>query len=869
MILPLREVGKGHWSLVGGKAARLASMMRAGLPVPPGFCITVAAFRQFLDGCSPRMDCVFVSQQTSEPLEQAVQIGEETLACLNRLDMPSEVREAILRAWRSNGVDRAYAVRSSAPVEDGSDHSFAGQFETFLDVRGQDALLAAVKQCWLSCFSARAAAYRARHHPSAALPAMAVVVQEMIPADVAGVLFTIDPATGDASRIVVEAARGLGDRIVQGEVAPDRIILDKSSCEIVGKAAGVSGDKMILDDAAARKLAILSRQVEKDMASAVDIEWAMRDGELYFLQARPVTGQQRSETGGRLQIWTNANAAEAIPEPITPLTYSMLMPFLQGMFDSFMNHLGISIRAEQLISLIAGRPYFNANLGSALLCQMPGIKIEDIGEIFGGAHEPMARKGLIRLRKDDLPRLRFYPWQVICGMPPVIVAVMKFLFSNKAHTIPMRPPSPNLVGTNPYGTISDKALLSAIHAALPTDRDGRDPRLRSMGIGALCLVIFFALSKRWFGADGAAIASRLTAGLGTLDPAEVGRDLWRLAEYARDHPRVRQAVREAHAFAVLERRLLDEDEGKEFLSRWRIFLGRHGHHARGEIELMNPRWNEMPDTVLALVRDYLEAMIGNLPVPAARLSELGHQRAALEGECFRRLKNPLKRLLFRRVMDWARRGVAIKENTKSQLIRRIYHARLLLLELGHRLVERGRCTVRDDIFFLKTDELRYELLFNGNKPLSDITGPRRAEHDHNLALNPPPVIIGHSDPSTWQAESSASPAEHLEGLAVSPGIARGQARVILKASTEDRVLPGEILVVPTTDPAWSPYFLTAAGVAIDLGGMLSHGSILAREYGLPAVTNLGSATRSIRTGDWIEVDGNIGRVRILRQLPPG
>jgi pyruvate,water dikinase len=450
---------------------------------------------------------------------------------------------------------------------------------------------------------------------------MAVVVQEMIPADAAGVLFTIDPTTGDANRIVIEAMRGLGERVVGGRVAPERVILDRSSFTVVERHHGghAMGDPMVLDNHTTQDLATLSQRVEGALPGPLDIEWAICRGSIYLLQARPATAQQRVETWAKRQIWTNGNSGEAVPDPITPMTYSMFMPFLQGLCDNLMGHLGFRIRAEQLISLIAGRPYFNVNLGAALLRRAPCIKPQDIGEIFGGAHETLARKGLVQLEAEDLPRLQFHPWQVIRGMPPVVVAMMRFLFLKNPQAVHALPRSPEVSRGTAFENYSDEAFLKAIRAALPTEQTGHDPALRFMGIGAFCLVAFFALSKRWFGAEGPALAGRLTVGLGTLNPAEAGRDLWRLAEFAQAHAQVRQAVEEERAFAALEQRLRTLTEGKAFLERWHAVLARHGHHARGELELMNPRWCETPDVVLALVRNYLEAVTRNLAVPATRL----------------------------------------------------------------------------------------------------------------------------------------------------------------------------------------------------------------------------------------------------------
>jgi hypothetical protein len=788
LVIPLHRVGSNDVSLVGGKAASLAVLMRASLPVPAGFCVTAAACRQFLDSCPMRKDLLRTLSQISEAEpDQTARLSERALECLDQAAVPHAVEQAVLKAWRAHGVERAYAVRSSATVEDAADHSFAGQFESFLNIRAQDAPVAAVRKCWLSLFSERALAYHARNGLPVAQSAMAVVVQEMVPAEVAGVLFTIDPTTGDTNRIVIESAPGLGETVVGGRVVPDRMVLAKPSLTIVSRTAGgnTTANAKILDDSVVQRLAILSRRVEGAMTGPLDIAWAMCGGAIYLLQARPATGRRLVKTWGERQIWTNGNSGEAVPDALTPMTYSVLMPFLQGLCDNLMGHLGFRIQVEHLLSLIAGRPYFNVNLGAALLRYAPGIKPEDIGEIFGGAHEPMVRKGLIQLKAEDLPHLQFHPWQMICGMPPVLVAMMRFLFLKGPQAVHALPLSPGPSGVTAFENYSDEALLESIRAALPTQQTGRHPALRFMGIGAFCLVAFFALSKRWFGAEGPALAGRLTAGLGTLDPAEAGRDLWRLAEFVQEHAQVRRAVEEEHSFTALERQLSTLDAGKAFLVRWHALLARHGHHARGELELMNPRWCETPDVVLALVRNYLEAIVRNLAVPETRLAELAEQRAALERECLRRLKNPCKRVLFRRALDCARRGVAIKENVKSDLVEGICRARLLLLELGCRLAERGRCADRNDVFFLKLEELRSDFLFGTGPGLRETTAPRRTEYDRNQNLNPPPVVFGTGDPSTWQTKSSLPAMQHLEGLAVSPGVATGRARVILKPNSQD------------------------------------------------------------------------------------
>ncbi len=870
LTLSLAGVENDQRGLVGGKAANLGVLIRAKLPVPPGFCVTVTAFNQFLDASPNRQELLRILPRLSEePPERIRNLSQEITDSLADVAIPVLVEQAILTEWREFGDERVYAVRSSATVEDAADHSFAGLFESYLNVQGRDALLSAIRKCWLSLYSARALSYLAKLSLPADQVGMAVVVQEMVPAETAGVLFTADPATGDTSRLVIEAASGSGENVVSGRMTPECFVLDKASMTVLKRTAGSqSGTSMVLDDQTAQQLGTLSQRVEQILPGPLDIEWALCGGGLHLLQARPITGRRKKKTWEERQIWTNANVGETLPDVITPMTYSMLMPLLQGLCGNFFSRLGYRIQADQLIARIGGRVYFNVNTCVALLKLLPAVKPEDIGEIFGGAQEHDACKRQIQLGPDDLPRLKFNPWLVVRRLPKVLFMIMRFYWVRNTQSLQTLPLPPNDPHSFSPESCSNELLVQTIRATLPTQELGEEPVLSYMGLGAFHLVLLLALSKRWFDAEGSAIAARLTTGLGTMAPAQAGRDLWNLAEVAALHPELRRAVAEETDFGPFERRLQSITAGRAFLDQWNGFLSRHGHHTRGEVELINPRWSETPDVVLGIVRNYLEILAGNLNTPATRLTELGEQRRTLEKECLDRLKNPIKRGLFRWLLRHAQRGVAIKENVKSESVRRLSQARLQLLELGRRLVPLGRCADPNDVFFLTVDELRSEYLFGSGEELRKIVAARRAEYARYQKLHPPPVVFGCGNPDEWQPDLIEAAVDHLEGLPASPGVATGRARVLLEIDPRDRVLAGEILVAPSTDPAWSPYFLTAAGIVIDLGGMLSHGSILAREYGLPAVTNVGSATRIIRTGDIVQVDGNRGLIHILERSTP-
>lgn len=868
--IPLNGLGREHVPQAGAKAVTLGQMLRAGLPVPAGFVLTTRAFERFVKS-APDWEKVRAALANSDRVgpAEAEAGAREIKAALADQPVPAEVETAIRSALGQQPQARLWAVRSSATIEDGRQASFAGQHDSFLNVPRED-IPARARQCWLSLFSPRALLYRIRNGISHEQAAMAVIIQEMVPAELAGVLFTADPVARDPNRVVIEGARGLGENVVGGRVAPDRVVLTKGALEIMERTSGEPNTHaMCLDDDTVRHLAVLSARAEHLLGGPLDVEWAVHGGETFLLQARPITGNIRAKTWEERQIWTNANAAEALPEVVTPLTLSILWPFLQKLIDNLMGHLGWRLQVGQLIGLIAGRPYFNINTAIALLRRLPLITPEQLGRIFGGAQEHLGRFGHIQFTPEDLPRLPFSLGRVVRGVPRITPALVRFsLFPGHESFNPARL-FDDTADRIPPEQCADEQLLQAIHHDLSPREIGLSPAMRYMGIGATYFVTLHLLCERWFGAEGPAITGRLIAGLGTLNPAETGRELWQLAELAGRDAQLRRAVEEETSFATLAKRLSATEAGKMFLARWRSFMVRHGHHGRGEVELMTPRWNETPDVVLALTRNYLEALANHHTCASMQMDDLARQRAAQTEACLRRLSNPFQRALFRWTLRRAQCGLAIKENIKSAFVRRLSVARLLALELGRRLVQRGRCAHRDDIFFLTLDELRPDFLFNGKTDLRKTVFARRADYERNRQLKPPPVVFGMGDPARWSAASPEAAGylfgDRLEGVPVSPGLATGRARVILEVSPQDRVLPGEILVAPLTDPGWSPYFLTAAGLVIDLGGMLSHGSILAREYGIPAVVNVGSATRTIRTGDLVQVDGERGRVTILER----
>ncbi|MHC4585806.1 MAG: PEP-utilizing enzyme [Planctomycetota bacterium] len=346
--------------------------------------------------------------------------------------------------------------------------------------------------------------------------------------------------------------------------------------------------------------------------------------------------------------------------------------------------------------------------------------------------------------------------------------------------------------------------------------------------------------------------------------ATAGLDIWQLAAAADSKVEVRELILSNNDWCTTEGKLSQTDSGKEFLAEWNRFMLLHGHHCRGELELYNKRWSETPDYILKFVRSHITQM--DKIDPVQNFARAAKQRRQLEQKCRKQLKNPIKRMIFNHLLARVQIGSVFRENVKSEVIKLLTAIRKLLIELGKRLNNEGILKNNDDIFFLKIEEIAPVVQGKADFDINKVIAARRADYNKNSSVTPPDVVIGKFDPDNYTPDAIDEHAEVLNGLAVSPGVATGKARVILRADTEEQLLAGEILVAPFTDPGWTPYFVPAAAIVMDEGGVISHGSIVAREYGIPAVVNVGSSTKIIKTGQMIQVDGNSGIVKILSQI---
>ncbi|MGA2139383.1 MAG: PEP/pyruvate-binding domain-containing protein, partial [Verrucomicrobiia bacterium] len=602
LVLHLAEAGDNHRSLVGGKAFNLGKLIAAGLPVPRGFCVTTTAFDHFLASCSRRTELSnLLAQCSGDEIGRIAELSREVRSCLAEDHVPEVVRDAVLCAWRELGGERSFAVRSSATVEDAAGMSFAGQFESILNVRGAEALLDAIKSCWLSLFSERALVYLAKQRVPAEKVKMAVVVQEMVEAGHAGVVFTADPLTGAADRFVVEYVSGLGEGLVQGTVQPERMVVEKRTGRVLA-----SSENEPLSPATLENLCDLARQTERLFGSPQDIEWAQRDSGVFLLQSRPITTKAPAKTWEDRQVWANLNTGEVMPDVMTPMTWSMLQSLL-GVVGSIFRLVGADPTRAPLAGLVAGRIYFNANTFLAAIKPFSFLVkgTPDMARALGGGSVEAYRQLPLTIPPEDLPDLGFRWPKYILSWPRIFYDLITHSSRRRgcAWMARFKKQTDELVRLD-LGAMSTPELTRLCVQVIREVFKKADVFYLVMQGAAL--PVFQKACRDWLGEPG--LTLRLFAALGGMPVAEAGLDLWRLAALAHADSDTEAAASSENSWPEVRVRLCRTEPGRKFLAAWDAFMAEHGHHCRGELELFNARWCETPDYILGLVRGYLRSM---------------------------------------------------------------------------------------------------------------------------------------------------------------------------------------------------------------------------------------------------------------------
>ncbi len=827
---------------VGGKAKALATLGEAGFRVPEWFVTLPAA-------------------QDLPPDELA-----------------SALRETVARHF---ALDERLAVRSSAADEDGARHSFAGQFESYLNVAPEE-VLGRVTDVWRSVSSERVRAY-CREHELAGETAAAVIVQRMVAAESAGVAFGIEPATGRRGVAVVSAVRGLGERLVSGEADADTWEVDRAGAVVSRR---VVHDAPVLDDAQVVAVAALVRATGKHFGRPQDVEWAFdAAGTLWLLQSRPVTGLDRlPEADGAYALWDNSNIAESYGGITTPLTFSFARRAYEEVYRQFCRLMGVpEARIEAnagtfrgMLGLVRGRVYYHLVNWHRVLALLPGYRVNrGFMEGMMGVKEPLPPEAMAELARDSAGGAAPSAWARLTDGLALGRAVAGLVWNG--WRLPrqidafyarlgeaLKEPSPPLETWR-----ADE--LAAHYRLLETQLLTRwDAPLVNDFFAMISFGVLRKLAAKWYGDTDGNLPNVLLAGTGGIVSAEPARLIRDMSRRITQMPQITQILQEGST-AEIERAL---PRWPEVAAEMQAYLERFGDRCLEELKLETPTLRDDP---LALYR-----AVGRLAenkVQGSRNQEFKEDPGSKgEGKKEPELPGPAwKRAVFRWVTRQARERVRGRENLRFERTRVFGRTRRICVELGRRLHAGGRLAAPRDVFYLTLEEVLG--FVDGTTVSADLRGlvaARRAEFDA-YRREPAPadrfetrgaVHLGNAFVGTAVAGGGAGAAEEngelRRGLACCAGTVRGRARVVLDPRGAE-VLPGEILVAQRTDPGWVLLFPAAAGLAVEHGSLLSHSAIVARELGLPAVVSVPGLTAWLRTGDLVEVDGAAGTVRRMKE----
>lgn len=852
-VLPLSD-REATLERTGGKGMSLAKMAAAGLPVPGGFHVTTEAYRRFVavNEIQPRIrsELLDISDLDPAALEQA---ASRIRSYFTAGSTPPEISTAIAQAYQAlEGAP--VAVRSSATAEDLPSASFAGQQETFLNVSGTEAVLEAVKNCWASLWTARAIAYRMQNGIDQENVALAVVVQEMVSADAAGILFTANPVNGKRSEIVINAAWGLGEAVVSGAVTPDTLRVDKATGRILEReiaeklvmtvrseqgtfeqpVPAARQKQAVLNAAQAAELSRLGVKIEELYQGPMDVEWALANNRFYILQARPITALPPEWKQPDPQAnYTRGSLAEHTPSPVSPLFATFGLDIAnQATFKVWERFMGRSARdlvpEGGIYQTVNGYVYLGIRLGGLRWLNLMKMTITGIKPILSGsvkrwqeAHEEFAAV-VEKEARLDLQALS--PGQLLEAAERVFSAACRY------YTV--------IQTTLPAASMSE-LLFNKMYARI--QRRGKDP-------DALTFLLGF---------DSAALRAE--------------KSLYDTAEWVRTQPALARYVVSSTTTA-LEADLLREDapagipEG--VWSEWRRRIAEHLEvHGRTayDFDFANPTPQETPGAALDTVKAFLEGKAEN---PYERQQRYIEARQHAEAAVLGRLRAPV-RGLFEKLLRWAQETGPMREDSifdmgmGHPLLRRIFG------ELGRRFAAGEVVEKADDIYWLEkreVEDLTGALERQASLPDMREHVAKRKETWMTFRRAAPPVMLPETSKlSRFIPGGKPEKIEGkmvLKGIGTSGGVVKAPARVLFSPEDFDQMKPGDVLVAVTTTPAWTPLFARASAVVTDIGGPLSHSSIVAREYGIPAVMAAQNATRLVRSGQIITVDGNTGTVTL-------
>ncbi len=878
LVLKFSEVDASDLPLVGGKGANLGEMTQARFPVPQGFCVTTKAYELFIsqNGIGDEVNDLLKGISTST-LDEIRTVGEKIRQKLTELPMPEKIKNEVKRYWEELGVEKPLAVRSSATAEDLPDASFAGQQESYLNILGFDQLMDAIKKCWISLFTDRAIAYRITNNFDHREVKLSVVVQEMVMAEKSGILFTADPLTGHRLTLTIDASYGLGEALVSGIVEPDTYRIDKRDLKIVDQIIGKKeiaifptkeggteqkfldkelSRKPVLNKEEIKELAELGKKVEKHYGTPQDIEWAIMDKKLYLLQTRPITslypieGLQRPD--GRFSIFFSMGHQQGMTRPMTPLSISAIR-VLAPIGDQ---------QESEYIRVAGSRPYADITLPlKHRLMRRVVMRVVYQFDVLApeALKQLMKRKEFKKVKGKRVP-LRNYRF-IFRNIRRVFFALwFRDLTGIVSRTNNLCDHFVQQISDDLNGIPPTKEKIEAITRILPSIPEIFLNWVPEAAAGIAATRLLEKWAKKWLDEEH---VEALTLGIPGNVVNEMNMAISDLASIARKNPQLVKAFDRLEDDAISwlnEARKIDGTA--EFFEAWDSFIEFYGCRGPSEIDIAQPRWYENPLPVLKVIHEHI-------------LREEISQRDRYE-EYVRNREEA-----YRMLMEKARKGIFGRMRTRR--FRRMYHVmteaggmrehhkflviRILRVfkehfkEVAKELVRQGKLEHEEDIWFLTWPDLQ-EIWENDATDWKSIVTERKKDFERHQHLKPPLIITSDGETPVVQFKVKDAPEGAILGNPVSPGIVEGTVHVI-RDPHQESLAPGEILVAEFTDPGWTPLFINASGLVLEVGGALTHGAVVAREYGIPAVVGVRNATTLLKTGQKVRIDGNRGIIEII------
>ena len=836
------ELGSDDIEQAGGKGANLGELTRAGLPVPPGFVILTDAYRGYIAEHQLADKIIGLAGPTDDPA--GYESASEQIRALFAEEVSDSLRAEIADEYAALGGDVPVAVRSSATAEDLPEASFAGQQDTYLNVRGLEDLLVAVRDCWASLWTARAMAYRARQAIDPTTVSLAVVVQQMVDANAAGVMFTANPSNGHRDETVISAAWGLGESVVSGSVNTDNIVVSEAdgtvlSSETADKAVMTvptehrtqerpvpqeQRRQPVLSESDAAALAAYGTRIEDHYGAPQDIEWARADGQFFIVQARPITALPEVEAAMPTDwtvpeptaMYVRASIVEQLPDPLSPLFADIIDGAVTRSLQSLFNEL------------------LNEDL----------IRDDDVGlpTINGYAYYRYKRSGMWRLMWKSPKAFRVLPssqgrWRS---------------YSHPKYRRIVR----DWTGRD-LGEMSTEELLAGVEELVEAAAEYYTAVQTIIPIAATSEVLFTRFYDAVVRGKDDPPAQVFMLGSDS-EPIRAEKSLYDLATWTRSHQVLAESLLGMQPQEFLERAAASDDSvWHEWHTRFQHHLGAYGHTVYN-LDFMNAVPADDPAPLLETLRFFVS---GKGLDPYQRQRRLAVRRDEATATVLARL-DPLRAKAFRRLVHWAQNVAPVREDALADVGLGWPQVRRMLAEIGRRLQEAGVINRPDDVYWLHRSEIDEDLA-----SLADQVEQRKALWRGQRRATPPQLLPKGGWGDMWRnwmpAASEDQTGDVIKGIAGSAGTITAPARVLGGPQDFGQMQPGDVLVASITTPAWTSLFAMASAVVTDIGGPLSHSSIVAREYGIPAVLGTAVATRRIRSGQLIRVDGDAGTVSLL------